>query len=62
MLSPFDEAEEWSKILEILNSCNSGLDPAEDGTGGGDGGCDDSHLLGAVQREFQNRLGEYHSI
>lgn len=57
VLSPFDEAEEWSKILEILNTCNSGLDPSEDGTGG-DGGCDDSHLLGAVQREFQNRLGE----
>ncbi|XP_046655890.1 ankyrin repeat and SAM domain-containing protein 1A-like [Daphnia pulicaria] len=55
VLSPFDEAEEWSKILEILNTCNSGLDPSEDGTGG-DGGCDDSHLLGAVQREFQNRL------
>ena len=52
VLSPFDEAEEWTKILEILNSCNSGLESTEDV---GDG----SHLLGAVQREFQNRLGEF---
>ncbi len=52
VLSPFDEAEEWTKILEILNSCNSGLESSEDV---GDG----SHLLGAVQREFQNRLGEF---
>ena len=57
VLSPFDEAEEWSKILEILNSCSTGLDAAEDGASG-DGGSDGSHLLGAVQREFQNRLGE----
>ena len=54
VLSPFDEAEEWTKILEILDSCNSGLGSAEDGAGGSDG----LHLLGAVQREFQNRLGE----
>jgi hypothetical protein len=59
VLSPFDEAEEWTKILEILNSCNSGLGSAEDGAAG-DGGSDgSSHLLGAVQREFQNRLGEF---
>lgn len=57
VLSPFDEAEEWTKILEILNSCNTGLRSVDDGSGG-DGGNDDSHLLGAVQREFQNRLGE----
>ena len=58
VLSPFDEAEEWTKILEILNSCNNGLGSAEDGAAG-DGGSDGSHLLGAVQREFQNRLGEF---
>lgn len=46
VLSPFDEQEEWIKILEILSSCNSGF---EDG---------DSNLVDAVQREFQNRIGE----
>ena len=47
VLSPFDEQEEWIKILEILSSCNSGLA----GTGG------DSTLVDEVQKEFQNRIG-----
>ncbi|KAK4014538.1 hypothetical protein OUZ56_027060 [Daphnia magna] len=51
VLSPFNEEEEWTKIVEMLNSCNSGLQSVSDGSGG-----DDSHLLGAVQREFQNIL------
>ena len=55
VLSPFDEAEEWTKILEILNSCDLGS--AENGAAG-EGGSDGPHLLDAVQREFQNRLGE----
>ena len=46
VLSPFDEQEEWIKILEILSSCNSGFN---------DG---DSNLVDEVQREFQNRIGE----
>lgn len=54
VLSPFNEEEEWTKIVEMLNSCNSGLQSVSDGSGG-----DDSHLLGAVQREFQNILGEF---
>ncbi|XP_057381430.1 ankyrin repeat and SAM domain-containing protein 1A-like [Daphnia carinata] len=51
VLSPFNEEEEWTKIVEMLNSCNSGLQSVSDGLAG-----DDSHLLGAVQREFQNKL------
>ena len=47
MLSPFDEQEEWIKILEILSSCNSGLAAGEE-----------SNLVVEVQREFQNRIGE----
>lgn len=56
VLSPFDEQEEWLKILEILNACNSGL---EDRNGEQDA-C--NHLLSDVQRELQNRFGESTSL
>ena len=50
VLSPFDEQEEWLKILEILSTCNSGIGSGPNG--------DESNLLGDVQRELQNRLGK----
>lgn len=54
VLSPFDEQEEWLKILEILDACNDGLEA--EGRGEGD------DLLRDVQRELQNRFGKSISI
>ena len=59
VLSPFDEQEEWLKILEILNSFNSGLSSSENGQVGNS---TDSDLLDDVQRELQNRLGKSKAI